>query len=251
MKTKTKTRYSLIDALRGFALANMLVYHFMYDVNVIFGFEPKWFTLPGVIAWGRFICFSFILIAGISLNFSRRSYLRGIIVNACGLLLTLVTVIVIPQQAIWFGVLNLIGCSLLIGQLCRPLLEKINPYLGAAVSILLFAFTYKFPVRRLGFFEIKLVQLPGELYFTDWLSPFGFPSDTFFSSDYFPLIPWLFLFLCGFFIWRAILALRLDRFFLLKIPVLDQLGRYSLWIYLAHQPLLFAVCALLFNGRCL
>lgn len=30
-------RYHLIDALRGLALMNMLAYHFLYDVNVVYG----------------------------------------------------------------------------------------------------------------------------------------------------------------------------------------------------------------------
>ena len=33
---KTKTRYYLVDALRGLALINMVLYHFSYDIFVIY-----------------------------------------------------------------------------------------------------------------------------------------------------------------------------------------------------------------------
>ena len=42
--------------------------------------------------------------------------------------------------------------------------------------------------------------------------------------------------------------LRWERFFKIKIPALDFIGRYTLWIYLIHQPLLMGVCFLIFGG---
>ena len=33
----------------------------------------------------------------------------------------------------------------------------------------------------------------------------GFPYDSFYSTDYFPLIPWIFLFFSGYYTWKLIL----------------------------------------------
>ena len=114
MKKDFSRRLQMIDTLRGFALLNMVLFHFFYDIFMVYGLDPKWGLHIGTIVWERFICVSFILLSGVSLHFSKHAYRRGLIVNACGLLVTLVTAVAMPGQAVWFGVLNLIGCSMLI-----------------------------------------------------------------------------------------------------------------------------------------
>ena len=82
-------RYHLIDALRGFALVNMVLFHLMYDIFNIFSAGTGWNSEPLTIIWERFICCSFIILSGVSFNFSHRPFKRGIILNACGFLITL------------------------------------------------------------------------------------------------------------------------------------------------------------------
>lgn len=243
----TRERYRLIDALRGLALVNMLVFHLLYDIFMVYGVDARWAMYPGVVAWERFICISFILISGVSLNFSRHAYRRGLIVNACGLLITLVTALVMPDQIIIFGILNLIGCSMILTQAVRKWLEKLNPFAGAAAAFALFAFFFGVSNQYLGFFEVRLLELPDALYRTNYFAAFGIHNNEFFSTDYFPLFAWIFLFICGFFLWRAICALRWERFFKARIPVLDFIGKYTLWIYMIHQPLLMGICFCFFG----
>lgn len=245
----TRQRYYLIDALRGFALLNMLAFHFLYDVYVIYGLDFRWPGYPGIVAWERFICVSFIVLSGISLHFSRHAYRRGLIINACGLLITLVTWIFVPEQMILFGVLNCIGCAMLLTQLMRRLLDKINPFAGLAAGFLLFGFFYGLPNGFVGFFGVPLAQVPDFFYTFPPLAVVGLPSPGFFSTDYFPLLPWLFLYIAGFFLWRVILSLRWERFFTQRVPVLEVIGRYTLWIYMIHQPVLMGIAYLFFGMR--
>lgn len=240
-------RYSLIDALRGLALLNMLAFHFLYDVFVVYGGSFEWTQLTWVIVWERYICFSFILISGVSLNFSNHAIKRGLIVNACGLLITLVTAIAVPSQIIIFGILNLIGCAMLLDRPLKKLAEKLDPFLGASVSLALFAFFYGLPMRYVGFFGIPLIRLPDALYCFPPLAVIGLPDKGFFSTDYFPLVPWLFLFVCGFFVWRCIVKAGAEQFFGRRVPVLGFIGRYTLWIYMIHQPVLMGICFLIFG----
>lgn len=242
-----KTRYHLIDALRGFALLNMLAFHLLYDIYMIYGLDSGWFFQPLAVVWERFICVSFILISGISFNFSRRAYRRGIILNLFGFAITAVTVLAIPGQAIWFGILNLLGCAMLILQPLREYLEKIKPIIGFLTSLLIFALCCGVPQRYIGFFGFKIFDLPDALYSFKWLSFLGFKSADFASADFFPIIPWLFLFAAGFFLWRVIENAGAQQIFTLKIPVLGTIGRYSLYIYLAHQPLIMGVLMLVFG----
>lgn len=245
--TAKKPRYYLIDSLRGFALINMLLFHLLYDLFMIYEIDSSWYFQPLTVVWEHFICVSFILISGISFNLSHRAYKRGIVLNLFGFAVTAVTVIAIPEQAIWFGILNLLGCSMLILQPLRAKLEKIKPLCGTVFSLLFFAFTYGIPKRFVGFFDIKFFNLPDVLYGCKWLSFLGLKSEDFYSTDYFPIIPWVFLFAAGYFIWRFIKSINADKFFMLKIPVLGLIGRCSLWIYLVHQPLIMGILMLIFN----
>ncbi len=240
----SKTRYYLIDSLRGFALINMIAFHLLYDLFIIFGIDSGWFFQPLTVVWERFICISFIVISGISFNFSHKAYRRGILLNLFGFVITAVTVIAVPKQAVWFGILNLLGCSMLILQPLRSYLEKISPLCGAAVSLLLFSLTYGVPGKYIGFFGIRLFDLPDAMYGFKPLSFLGLRSADFISSDYFPIIPWIFMFAAGYFAWRFIESKELTEIFKFKIPVLDVLGRYSLWIYLAHQPVIMGILML-------
>ncbi len=242
-------RYYLIDSLRGFALLNMVIFHLLYDVFQIYGIDAQWCFQPLTIVWERFICISFIIISGISLNFSHNAYKRGIILNVLGFIITVVTFIVMPGETIWFGILNFLGCAMLILQPLRCYFDKISSVLGMAVSIVLFAVLYGVPNKFIGFFNIKLFDLPHFMYGVNWLSFLGFHSADFSSSDYFPIIPWIFLFFAGYFIWRLIKTVNADKYFTFSVPILSTAGRYSLWIYLAHQPLILGILMLVFSMK--
>ncbi len=234
-------RYHLIDALRGFALLNMLLFHMLYDIFMIFSVNQTWAYQPLTGAWERFICCSFILISGVSICFSKNSFKRGIILNVIGFIITAVTVIIMPNQAIWFGILNFLGCAMMIVYPLKAYFEKIPPLIGTVISLALFTILYGLPKRFIGFCDVRIFTLPDSLYQCKWLSFFGLPSADFFSTDYFPILPWMFLFIAGYFVWRFIESKNWDNVFKLKIPVLDFIGRHSLVIYVVHQPVTMAI----------
>ena len=82
-----------------------------------------------------------------------------------------------------------------------------------------------------------------------YLYPLGFRCADFSSADYWPLFPWAFLYLFGALLGNHILrdAPRGRRY----PAALTALGRYSLSIYLVHQPMLYSLCLLLFSGKSL
>ena len=235
-------RYHLIDALRGLALVNMLGMHFLYDVNVVFGAEPGWYLRAGVRLWQQYICWSFILIAGFSYDWGRaRNLRRGLTLNLLGLAITAATLIAVPSEAIWFGILNFLGCAILLTMAAERGLERLQPLAGLALCAALFWFFRDVNAGFLGFG----LRVPAALYRVWPLTPLGFPHPDFRSSDYFPLLPWLFLFWCGFYLKRLFdrseVCRRAAR---IKIPLLSALGRRTLWVYLLHQPVLMGICML-------
>ncbi|HIZ47447.1 MAG TPA: DUF1624 domain-containing protein [Candidatus Gemmiger excrementavium] len=232
-------RLWLLDVLRGAALLNMLAYHALYDWVYVFGHSGGWYDIwsPGCHLWQQYICWSFILLSGYSFTLARRPLKNGLVVAGCAAVLTVVTVGFMPSESIWFGVLHLNAAAVLLSCLLRPLLEKCPAGPGLAVCGLLFALTNQLPYGYLGFEGLHLAALPAAWYQSNlfWL---GLPDLTrFASADYFPPIPWLFLFWCGLF------AARLWRPRAGTAPaVLRPLafaGRHTLLVYMLHQPVLY------------
>ena len=235
-------RFHLVDALRGLALVNMLGMHALYDVNVVFGRDPGWAARPWVHLWQQYICWSFILIAGFAYAWGRKKNLRrGIVLNLLGLAITAVTLLFVPQEAIWFGILNFMGCAILLTLALEKGLDRLPAGAGLALCAILFRFFFRVNAGRLGFG----LRVPAALYRIWPLTPLGFPHPDFRSSDYFPLLPWIFLFWCGFYAKRLFdRSPALMRAARIRIPLLSWLGRRTLWIYVLHQPVLMGLCML-------
>ena len=247
MQGETKREY-LIDALRGAAVLSMVLFHFCYDVFMILGRDPGWYEGGAVTLWQQSICWSFILISGYVWRWGKRRALRrGLLLNTCGAVVSLVTWLAVPEEAVWCGVLTFLGCALLLLAALDPLLDKQPPAAGLAVSALLFLLLRHAAEGWIGLGALRL-RLPEALYTCRVLIPLGFPWPAFRSGDYFPLLPWFCLYLCGYFLhpllqrsarWRRLAARR--------CAPLGWIGRRSLWIYMLHQPLCMGLAWLLFR----
>ncbi|MCI8405433.1 MAG: DUF1624 domain-containing protein [Oscillospiraceae bacterium] len=246
-----KPRYALLDCIRGATLISMILYHAVWDLVYLFGVEWAWYERPIAFFWQQSICWTFILLSGFCWPLGRRQLRRGLLVLGGGVLVRLVTWIAIPAQQVRFGVLTLLGSAMLLLIPLRKLLERIPPWGGLIGSMACFFLLQDVPSGYLGSWPLRLAALPGWLYQTQWGAYFGFPPPRFQSTDYFPLIPWLFLFLAGFFLHRALLrngrALPNTR----GLAPLNAIGRHSLIIYLLHQPAVYILlsCWFYFAGR--
>lgn len=241
-------RYLLIDGLRGIAIINMIIFHFLFDVYEIYGLNTSWYEKTGIHIWQQGICWSFIIISGFVWQLGIKSNLkRGIFLNVCGLVITLVTAAATPSQTVWFGILNFMGCVILLMIPLYRIAGKIPPLCGMVLSMGIFAICRHITEGFIGFKKILAIDLPDWLYECKILTPFGFPFSGFVSSDYFPLLPWSALFIFGYYLYSyAVKNGKLGDFAYRKIPFLSQIGQKSIWIYMLHQPICMAVCAILF-----
>lgn len=242
-------RYDLIDTVRGIAIISMVIFHFCYDVFMVYGRDPSWYGTPVVHVWQQSICWTFILVSGFVWQWGRSGNVRrGIMLNVWGLVISGVTVLAMPAEAVWFGILNCIGCAVLLMIALEPALKRIPAVVGMLVSFALFVV---FKNVQLGYLEWPggfRLDLPDWLYDCYVLTPFGFPFPGFRSSDYFPILPWLFLYICGYFLNRIVMALRpLQSVARHGVAPLSAVGRYSIWIYLVHQPVCMLICTLLLS----
>lgn len=237
-----RPHYGLLDTVRGLCILSMVAYHGMYDLVDIFGLPSAWYTgLPGYI-WQQSICWTFILLSGMCWQLSRHHVKRGLLLVGCGAAISLITWLAMPSQRILYGVLNLLGLSALLLIPLDKLFRKIPAWAGLGGALLLFALTKNVSRGSLGFEGLVLCQLPSWLYVTDLLAVAGFPSPGFWSTDYFPLLPWFFLFCAGYFLWRLLSqSERAKERLASGVRPLSFLGRHSLIIYLAHQPVLMGV----------
>lgn len=220
-------RFWEVDFFRGIAILFMLLFNWsftlkFFDIFSISNSSFYWYIFP------RMIAASFIFIAGIALTLNVKNRLKhGLTIFGLGLMITIVTWIFFPTYYIRFGILHLIGLSII---LAIPLMKytRLNLILGAAITLIgmiLQNFTFDF----------------------SWLLWLGFTPANFVSFDYFPMIPWFGFMLLGIYFGK-ILYINGKRNFripdyskTISVKIIDFLGRNSLIIYLLHQPLLLLI----------
>lgn len=243
-----RKRLPLLDCIRGLTLVEMIAYHGLWNLVWLYGVDMPWYRgLPGYV-WQQSICWTFLLLSGFCWNLGRHHVKRGLLVFGGGILVTLVTTVVLPEEQILWGILTCTGsCMLLMIPLDR-VFKKIPPVLGVLGSCLLFFLLRNVNNGLLGFEGIVLGKMPAGLYRNLFTAYLGFPAPSFRSADYFSLIPWFFLFACGYFLYRLTEQKQLTARLFSRgtLPVLNFLGRHSLLIYLLHQPVLYGLCELIF-----
>lgn len=244
-----KKRIEFLDELRGFAILAMIVHHFFLDVGDVLSADWGYTVFDKLCALQPFFWAIFIVISGICSRLSRNTVKRGITVLAAGLLVTLATAVIMPKigmpgAEIYFGILSCLGCCMIITGLLIPLIEKTKPIAGLIITGVLFAATYSISDGSLFF---GLIDLPQGLYKTNYLMPLGFYNSDFFSADYFAVFPWLFMFMFGAFIGTYAKAGAFPQWtYKRRSRLFSFVGRNSLWFYLAHQVVIYALLYLFF-----
>ncbi len=224
-----RQRIQIIDALRGLSLVLMVIHHFLLDLVVLCG-APGWlFSNPVFDILHYIFAGAFVFLAGVSCRLSRSNLKRGIKCLAVAMVITAATSLPIIDSPILFGVLHLLGCSMLIFALTHAAWDaiprRVMPFLYTA---LIAASAY-------------LVERTSIGDAAKYLFMFGWTPKGFYSADYFPLFPWFFVFLLGTWFGLPVVERRLpERFYTFNCPVLPEIGRRSLLIYVLHQPVLYA-----------
>ena len=226
------SRVPLLDIFRGSAVLLMLVYHFCFDLNYFgvihfqFQSDPFWLGLRAIIVGG------FVLAVGASLALSTQNGLRPwrflrrqAVLGVAAALVSLGTYLVFPFTWVVFGVLHFI----FIGRLLAL------PFLALHRLNLLFGLLF----LLVGlFFQHPVFDHP-------WLHWLGMMTHKPFTEDYVPVLPWFGVLLLGLFLGQLVVRDQLCpdqiRPRMPGAALLDWLGRYSLLIYLLHQPLFMGV----------
>lgn len=225
-----KKRIWELDVLRGVCILGMVVVHLIYDLQTVFSLpflaDSRLFDL--IKQWGGVL---FLLISGICVTLGSHPVRRGLIVFACGLICSAVTAgmyflnMADKSIIIYFGVLHCLGVCMLLWPLFKRLPVWALGLLGLGLTVL-----------GLWISGNVVVDFP-------WLIPLGLVPGDFASSDYFPLLSNLGFFLVGAFLGKTLY--RKKETLLPRVnpanPVLaffTLLGKWSLPVYLLHQPVI-------------
>lgn len=220
----------------------MIAYHTVWDLVHIFGNKWKWFGSDLAFLWQQSICWGFILLSGFCYSLGRHKLKRGLTVFLAGALVTLVTCLVMPQNRVVFGVLTMLGSAMLLMIPLEKILAKWNPVIGIVVASVLFVITRNVNDGALGFGAWNICELPDAWYANLFTAYLGFLPRGFYSTDYFSLFPWLFLFMVGYFLYGILNKYQcLEKLKTTKTTVFGWLGRFSLPIYMVHQPIIYGV----------
>ncbi|MFI3212182.1 MAG: heparan-alpha-glucosaminide N-acetyltransferase domain-containing protein [Eubacteriales bacterium] len=245
-------RYHLIDSIRGITIISMILYHGSWDMVHIYHYDWAWFDSNLASIWQLSICLVFIFLAGFCWPISKHPIKHGLIVFFCGALVSLVTLIVMPEEPILFGILTFLGSAMLFMVFLDQFLKKIPSYIGILFCILLFIISYpvnehylnfsflSFGIQPLSF--LQMVRLPSILYTGDFATFLGFTAPGFISADYYSFFPWFFLFSMGYFFYPIMKEnLSFQKLSSIKIKPLSFIGRHSLLIYVLHQPIVYGI----------
>ncbi len=246
VKTDSDKRYYLLDAVRGVCILGMIIYHTLFDVVAFFGVEISMNMLTAINVIRDFGACCFICLSGICIHFGKKPLKRALIISAAGLLVSGVTFFVMPELPIIFGILTFMGVAAFLMLPFRKVLERLPAGISAVISFLLFLVTFELSEHRLGFYSLTVASLPELFYKNYFTALLGFPFYGFASSDYYPVFPWIFMFLFGFFLWKIMARNeKILKFLGIRLRLFEKIGKYSLYIYIAHQPVILGVLYLL------
>lgn len=228
-------RIVLLDILRGLAIVGVVFYHFAFDLRLLEFVATDVTQHPTWVVFARILSSIFLVLAGINLvqahgNGMRwRPFWRRVgIIGVAAVGISAITFIAYPDMFVYFGILHAIAAFSVLAL----------PFLRAPVWAIIC---------------VALVFLAAPFFFADplfntrlfsWVGFWVVPPLT---GDLVPVFPSFGLLLAG----VAVARLAIDRGFDKRLAAAiakNQLskgfaiaGRWSLIIYLVHQPILLAV----------
>jgi uncharacterized membrane protein len=224
-------RFIEIDLVRGIAIAFMVAFHFLWDLDY-YGMSP----LDKQVYWySQVIPIIFFILVGMCLVLSAKKktmeqmMVRGAIILLIGCIISVISTFIIPDKPVAFGVLHCIGLSMILGAFFIKMKVKVLLYLS--MPVLFFGLL----LNRLPVEKPNILQLIVGLHQED-LSKY--------TVDYFPMLPWFGIVLVGMALCGILYKDGRRQFpfpdLTKYIPakVMSYVGKHSLTIYLAHQPII-------------
>jgi len=225
------SRLIIIDAVRGLAIAGVVLFHIVWDLDLYDYIPAGTATHPVWIVFGRTLAAMFMALVGVGLvlahhgGFRSREFAKRLFaITVAAIAVTGATLLAFPDVFIYFGILHAIAIASLLGALLLRLDSASLAQLGIFVILLGVAGSF-------------------DAFSPRWLAWVGFSYSAPPSLDFVPVFPWFGVTLLGMSAAKRGAAHALERIFwnsreAYLVQKLSLAGRHSLAIYLIHQPVL-------------
>jgi uncharacterized membrane protein len=219
----------------------MILFHLNYSLTHIFNSEIINFSGSFWYVIGRVAALGFMIISGVSFFLAREKYWVNItkkylkyagILSILALSISLITAFLIPEQLILFGILHLFAVSFML----LPIFAK-TEYYSWIIAMMLIVWGSLFSL-----------QTQSQILFPLWWTTVGF-----YSADYYPLVPYFWYILWGFFIGKCLRYFEMFRYFSVNRELiwweklLSSMWKKSLLLYLVHQPIIIVTLYVFFK----
>ena len=257
-----KKRVWEIDFLRGVCIIMMVLDHLMFDLWYFPYFVSNFYEIDNAAMkkvvsfaaryweWGvrigvRFaVIFIFMMLSGISCYFSRSNTKRLIKLTVAGFVLSAATIIIDlfmdAGVSIYFGILFNLAASLGIYILLKKLWDNKYFFLGVGLALIIAGICINF----------TKVEYCSEFSFENLIKSIIGLCDL--GADSYGIVPYTGVFLVGSFLGAMLYGEK--KTLLPKLegkwsrPV-EFVGRNTIWVYLAHQPIILGI--VLLAGLCM
>ncbi len=228
-------RLAVVDAVRGIAIIGVMAFHLVWDLFYFGYYDVDVMTDLGWVIFARTLSSTFLFLVGFNLVLAHGRgwrwsafWRRFAVIAGASLVVTIATWVLFPESFIFFGILHAIALFTLLAlpALRAPLWLVVL----VALAVLVPGFAFHHPA-----FDDKALAWIGF-----WVTP---PP----ANDLVPIFPWFGMTLAGVVAARLVLASPLvERLAALPLEglfwrVLRWLGRWSLPVYLVHQPILVGI----------
>jgi len=232
-------RVPLIDTIRGVLLMAALLYEIIYAVASYGMFAGSWFNTfcqnfmngETLKYWRLGFEFAFILISGISVNYSKNKWKHIAKLLICSVIVFGATSLFFGvENSTWFGMIQFLTVAWAIYTLIASKWEKQFDKITLTAWIVLFLLSYiAVHYYSTGRWMIGNFEVP--YYFI------GFSPADFAPREFFGILPWIFVFFTGVCMGKYMRdGLVAETNYKFGVPGIDIIGRNGMLIYLCHIP---------------
>ena len=217
-----------IDLYRGIAFIQMAIYHLLFNLYSFNFTTLNLFTNSYAIIWRGFIIGTFLVCAGVSLvllykkapnDFIRRAFKSSKYLLLSALLVSFATYLIFPHYWIYFGILHFMLLAKLFALFFVPH-PRLSLFVGISIIIAFFIIGSWNPF--MPYYGVGILPLE--------------------TLDMVNILPWLGVFFIGIFLGHYRLYKHLPYY---PIKSILWMGKYPLFLYLAHQAVLFPLVYLM------
>lgn len=235
-----------IDLARTAAIIGMVVYHTAYDLHIFYGWQINVFTG----GWKLFqlsIASLFLVVVGVSAAIADtriatpwlRAWKRFARIGSAAFLVSVATYLVDSQTYVRFGILHLIAISSLLVPAMTAWRYGRSQHMSLPMTISMIVMG----ILLIGMRPFIHTSFLNESWRIIGI-PLGIRPEHFITVDYFPLIPWFGVIVIGYVLGDFLQRKRKvfhDFSHNAQLSTLAGIGRYSLLLYLIHQPIILCV----------